>query len=124
MCRDNEKRPDGVTPLPWEVDRQVVWDATCIETLAAANSVYYTVESGFAAKKCGKPKMPEVLQSGGSFDFCTLGFETLGRWGPSAISLVSAVGRVFAVVSGDLDIALLFGRGEALLFRSGMQRLF
>ena len=28
------KRPDGVTMIPWEMDKQLVWDVTVVDALA------------------------------------------------------------------------------------------
>ena len=34
LYRTDGKRPDGVTPIPWEVDKQLVWDVTSVDALA------------------------------------------------------------------------------------------
>ena len=35
--RDDEKRPDGLTVLPWANGRCLVWDFTCSDTMAASH---------------------------------------------------------------------------------------
>ena len=37
LCREDGKRPDGVTIVPWKSGRSLVWDATCSDTFAASN---------------------------------------------------------------------------------------
>ncbi|CAH2260984.1 jg10777 [Pararge aegeria aegeria] len=32
---DAGKRPDGMTIVPWSMGRALVWDATCVDTVAA-----------------------------------------------------------------------------------------
>lgn len=34
MSRDDGERPDGLTLIPWEKGQSLVWDTTCIDTLA------------------------------------------------------------------------------------------
>ncbi|XP_073955687.1 uncharacterized protein [Choristoneura fumiferana] len=39
LSRTDGKRPDGLTLVPWEGGRCLVWDATCVSTFAASISV-------------------------------------------------------------------------------------
>ena len=34
LCRTDCKRPDGVTMIPWEMGKQLVWDVTVVDALA------------------------------------------------------------------------------------------
>ena len=34
LYRTDGKRPDGVTMIPWEVGKQLVWDVTVVDALA------------------------------------------------------------------------------------------
>ena len=34
LYRTDGKRPDGVTMIPWEMDKQLVWDVTVVDALA------------------------------------------------------------------------------------------
>ena len=36
-CREDAKRPDGMTLIPWEGGRALLWDFTCSDTLALSN---------------------------------------------------------------------------------------
>ena len=36
LARDDGKRPDGVTSMPWKNGRCLIWDVTCPDTLAAS----------------------------------------------------------------------------------------
>ena len=38
MLRDDNKRPDGVTLMPWRLGRPTAWDFTCVHRLAASYS--------------------------------------------------------------------------------------
>ncbi|XP_073949065.1 lipase 3-like [Choristoneura fumiferana] len=37
MARDDGKRPDGVTLVPWKLGRALMWDATCVDTFALSH---------------------------------------------------------------------------------------
>ena len=34
LDRADGKRPDGITMVPWSSGRLLVWDATCVDTIA------------------------------------------------------------------------------------------
>jgi len=36
LGRDDNKRSDGVTSMPWKIGRCLIWDVTCPDTLAAS----------------------------------------------------------------------------------------
>jgi len=36
LARDDGRRPDGVTSMPWKIGRCHTWDVTCPDTLAAS----------------------------------------------------------------------------------------
>ena len=62
-----------MTIMPWKMDRPLVWDACCVDTLAGA------AEAGAANLK--RRKYSNLL---GSYVFEPSVVKTLGPWGPSA----------------------------------------
>ena len=34
VCREDAKRPDGMTLIPWECGCSLLWDFTCSDTMA------------------------------------------------------------------------------------------
>ena len=56
LSRDDGKRPDGLTVLPWANDRCLVWDFTCPDTLAASHLNRAVVSPGLVANDAGDRK--------------------------------------------------------------------
>ncbi|XP_069179471.1 uncharacterized protein [Procambarus clarkii] len=75
---DPQKRPDGVTLLPWKDGKQVVWDYTCAATLASTYLHYSTRESGGAASFRESQKIIKYRGLAHCYSFVPIGSETLG----------------------------------------------
>ncbi|CAG9814103.1 unnamed protein product [Phaedon cochleariae] len=94
LCRDDGKRPDGMSLIPWKRGKALIWDVTCVDSLADSNIVSSIKAAGTPAceaekRKCGKYKCLED-----KFIFIPLGFETFGPWGPSAKEIISTIGHL------------------------------
>jgi hypothetical protein len=57
LSRDDGKRPDCVTLTPWSKGQQVIWDVTCVDTLATSYLPQTTIEAGSAAETACKKNM-------------------------------------------------------------------
>ncbi|CAH2267248.1 jg14716 [Pararge aegeria aegeria] len=49
LARSDGKRPDGMTLIPWRLGRSLLWDATCVDTLAASYIQFTSSIMGAAA---------------------------------------------------------------------------
>ena len=49
LARTDGKRPDGVTMIPWQNGKPLVWDATCPDTLAVSYRSQATSSAGAVA---------------------------------------------------------------------------
>ena len=90
--RDDGKRPDGMSLIPWKEGKSLVWDATCVDTLATSHVPITSVEAGAAAKRAEYRKLNKYQSLATNFIFVAFGVETLGAWGPAAKSLVKEIG--------------------------------
>ena len=104
LLNDDGKRPDGATLDPWAAGRYLVWDFTCPDTLAPSHLSISSSEAGRAAQQAEARKVTKYHEfvASGNFIFSPVAIETLGTWGPSAISLCEELGGRIARETGDL----------------------
>jgi hypothetical protein len=90
--RSDLKRPDGATMVPWQHGKPLLWDATCVDTLAATNLAFSANEVGGPARRAEERKVVKYQHLLDRFIFVPLGFETLGSFGPQCLEFVREVG--------------------------------
>ena len=78
MFRSDEKRPDGVTLVPWALGRCLAWDATVVETLAVSHLPGTSVIAGSAAEAASAAKTRKYEGLTSTHIFAPVAFETLG----------------------------------------------
>ncbi|CAG9118843.1 unnamed protein product [Plutella xylostella] len=101
VIRDDGKRPDGMSLIPWAHGRSLVWDATCVDTLAASHVPHTSRAAGAAAGTAENLKREKYRSLDSTYLFLPFGVETMGPWGPDAKSLVKEITSRLADVSGD-----------------------
>ena len=57
LSRVDEKRPDGLTLVPWSQGRSLVWDYTCSDTMAPSYIAKTSKEAGKSALQAKKRKL-------------------------------------------------------------------
>ncbi|KAF2894756.1 hypothetical protein ILUMI_11417 [Ignelater luminosus] len=102
ICRDDGKRPDRMTLIPWTNGKTLVWDATCTDTLASSHLEILTKTAGQVAenaaiRKCNKYKT--IVDQ--NYQFLAFVAKTLGLWSNSARSFVNKLGHRMMVATGD-----------------------
>ena len=83
LARDDGKRPDGVTSMPWRNGRCLIWDVTCPDTLAASYLDKAVSGPGVLATKAETRKRHKF--STVIVHFQPIAIETSGAFGRSAI---------------------------------------
>jgi hypothetical protein len=95
LSRNDGKRPDGMTLVPWIKGQPLVWDVT-VDTLADSHVLKSSEISGFAAEMACKhkhSKYSSIISS--NYVFKGLAFETLGLGAKKpSISLRNSFSRV------------------------------
>jgi hypothetical protein len=68
VLRDDGKRPDGITIIPWKKGKSLVWDVTCTDTLAPS----HLSESSISPKSAAN--LAAVLKKGNINPYPTITF--------------------------------------------------
>ncbi|KAH0810441.1 hypothetical protein GEV33_012350 [Tenebrio molitor] len=122
LSRDDGKRPDGITLVPWIKGQPLVWDVTVVDTLVNSYVLKTPAVSGFAAEMACKrkhSKYSSIISS--NYIFKGLAFETLGPWCKETIDFINVIGNRLIAESGDSKskkflferISLAIQRGNA-----------
>jgi hypothetical protein len=126
LSRDDGKRPDGMTLVPWIKGQPLVWDVTVVDTLADSYVLKSSEVSGSAAEMASKrkhSKYSSIIWS--NYVFKGLAFETLGPWCKEVIDFINVIGNRLIAESGDSKskkflferISLAIQRGKAASIR-------
>jgi hypothetical protein len=99
--RDDGKRPDGLTLIPWYRGKCLLWDATCVDTLAASYLQTTSRQAGAAAKAAETKKHQKYRAVADQYQFCPFAVETLGPFGEDARTLTEDLGRRLRQATGE-----------------------
>jgi len=101
LSRSDGKRPDGITLIPWQAGKTLMWDVTVADTLA---NFYFSItsqHSGGASKSASRRKEAKYAELTRTYSFVPIACETLGPISTKAVEFLSDVGRHIAAVTGD-----------------------
>jgi hypothetical protein len=113
----DNKRPDGLTLLPWQEGKPLAWDVTVICPLAQSYVAKYSTP-GAAAELAASRKSEKYCSLPNSYLFQPIALENLGAINESATSLISDLGRKISLKSSDpRESIFLFQRLSVTLQR-------
>ena len=69
LFRSDGKRPDGASIVPWKCGKVLVWDATCLDTLAPLHSSLAVREVGAVAADAEYKKTQKYTHLSSSHNF-------------------------------------------------------
>lgn len=119
LVRDDGKRPDGMTLVPWELGRPLVWDATCVDTLAASHIGTTAFRAGAAAAAAESLKRRKYANITDNCVFAAFAVETLGPWGPEAKKLFLTLKKKLTRVTGDQRAGSFLGHRIGIAIQRG-----
>jgi len=118
LSRSDGKRPDGMTLIPWQTGKNLIWDVTVADTLAASYLPITSQQAGKAAESASVRKETKYTQLAISYHFIPIAFETLGPIGVKATDFLSDLGRRISSVTGDpRESSFLFQRVSVAIQR-------
>ena len=103
LLRDDGKRPDGMTLIPWTRGKAVTWDVTVVNPLAQSylHSGGRVFTPGAAAEQAAARKEAKYSNMPSSFIFQPVAFECLGAINSTGIEFISDIGRLLAEITGE-----------------------
>jgi len=100
-----------MTLIPWQAARNLLWDVTVVDTLAASHLPSTSRQTGGAAESAGEKKDVKYRELAKTYTFTPIACETLGPINAKALSFLADLGRRIASVTGDpREAAFLFQR--------------
>ena len=103
LCRNDEKRPDGLTVLPWKKGQCLVWDATVVHRMAISYSSAAAASGSSVAKLAEYKKIDKYEELSREYIFQPVAIETLGGVGPSSLHFLRQLGILIEQRIGDAD---------------------
>src|SRR5581483_9627561 len=99
--RADGKHPDGMTLIPWERGRSLVWDFTCRDSFAPSYLSQTSSFPGRAAELAEKDKNKKYSFLTNQFVFVPIAIETSGVWGKLGIKFIKQLGTRIKNVTGQ-----------------------
>jgi len=93
LSREDGKRPDGVTLIPWTRGRCLAWDVTVPDTYATSHLAHTSIGAGEAAERAAVSKRVKYSTITTTHAFVAVALETGGAWCEEGLQLVSELGR-------------------------------
>ena len=111
MLRSDGRRPDGTTLLQWKAGRNLVWDATVIDTLAPSYLQPTAATTGAAAELADARKNKKYQDLLNAHHFIPLAMETLGPINETGITFIADIGRNLKQETNEArETSLIFQR--------------
>jgi hypothetical protein len=118
-ARQDGKRPDGLTLVPWERGRSLVYDYTCTDTFAPSYLRSTSIVAGSAAKLAEEKKHRKYDFLNDRYIFKAVAQETTGIFGEEGEQLIRAIGKKICLQTGEnRSTSFLFQKLSISLQRS------
>jgi len=111
LLSSDNKRPDGLTLLPWSGGKPLAWDVTVICPLADSYLRISRSTSAGAAELAATRKLDKYASLPNSYSFQPLAFESLGTMNATALSFISDLAcKIKAKSNEEREATFLFQR--------------
>ena len=101
LSRKDGKRPDGMSLFPYKEGKLLVWDFTCVDTLANSYLKETSKRAGSAAEKAEKAKLNKYEEIEKDYYMVPIAVETFGAWGPESARLIKSIGKKIQDHTGE-----------------------
>src|SRR6218665_3717067 len=93
LSRNDGKRPDGVTIIPWKRGLCLTWDVTVPDTYAMSRLAHTSINAGEAAERSAESKRMKYSTITNTHAFVAVALETGGAWCREGLQLISELGN-------------------------------
>ncbi len=129
ILRNDGKRPDGMSLVPYSYGRSLLWDVTVVNTLAKSYQREALLDNGLVAEKAENRKVKKYSNiSAEQYTFIPIGFESMGSFDPQAAKLIADLGKRIFLKTGEprstqflkQSISMNIQRGNAMCFMDSL----
>jgi hypothetical protein len=99
--REDGKRPDGMTIIPWSRGKSLVWDYTCRDTFAPSYVLKTSSSPGAAARMAEEEKKKKYDFLTDRFVFVPVAMETTGIFGQEGLQFIRQIGQRITAITGE-----------------------
>jgi len=130
LLRNDGRRPDGATLVPWESGKSMAWDFTCVHRLAPSYAVPASVPGSNVASDAERRKLLKYSDLPSNVLLQPVAVETLGGLGDLTTDFLRQLGRRISDHTSDLRetaflqqrLAVAVQRGNAACVRESLER--
>lgn len=101
LYRDDGRRPDGMTLIPFEKGQPLVWDGTVTDSLKPSIVGHGASQPGYAATQAETAKIRKYQTIRRTHSFSPVAFETLGGPGLLTKQLLLKISNLLIKATGD-----------------------
>ena len=92
-----------MTLIPWKAGKCLVWDFTCVDTLAPSHIADSNIKSGVIAEKTEAKKLAKYSNlSDSNHVVVPICVETLGSWGKEGMRLINEIDALIKRETGEI----------------------
>ena len=118
LCRSDGRRPDGLTLVPWQSGKLLVWDVTVLCRLMDSYVALAARDPSATAEMAASNKTAKYAGLMSDYHFQPIAVESLGPANKSAIHFLTVLGKKITQQTGDeRETAFLFQRLSILMQR-------
>ena len=111
LTREDGKRPDGVTLIPWSCGRCLTWDVSVSDTFSTSHLAITSSEAGEAANRAAAAKRKKYATVTQIHDFIAVALESNGAWSTEGLDFVLELRRRLTdTILDKLEASYLFQR--------------